>query len=443
VIIDLTVKNFRSLKDEQLFSMNVENPKANLLANIARTDNDKVNILKTAGIYGANASGKSNLLLAFRALQWIVDDSGDLKEGETIPCYEPYRLSDETSRAPISLEVEFLNSDNLRYLYAVSYTRKEIISESLDFYPSRVKANLFKREEGDTWESISFGGHYKGRNKRIPFFKNNSYLSKAGNNAAGSELIRSVYAYFRNIFHSGLDHKPNYNLFYENAELLSHVSKLLSNIDTGITGITKKEKKIDQLLENMSAGLPDDLKEELMKRYKFDYLFAHAKEGGGSVNFQLSQESDGTQKLFQFLPILVAAFAGGSVLVMDELDNSFHPHVGELIIKLFNDPAVNKSNAQLIFTTHDINLMSPSLMRRDQVWFTEKVNGASRLYSLDEFDKTTVKSNSPYSHWYDEGRFGALPNINYNEIAELLAIERVYPTQDYAAQEDYDAEVTE
>jgi len=420
MIIDFTVKNFRSLKDEQLFSMNASNPKGNLSENFVRTDNDKVNILKSAGIYGANASGKSNLLLAFGALTWIVKRSGDLKEGSDIRCYEPFKLSSETISAPCSLEIEFIGFDQLRYIYEVTFNKKEILTESLDYYPSRQKANIFKRVEGDTWETISFGSHYKGGTKRIPFFKNNSYLSKAGNNAAASETIRGVYQFFRTIFTKDLDPSSLFADFYEGEQILKVVAGILSNIDTGIVGITRTEKEIDTYLEKISASLPTEIKEEILKRNKFDFIFSHETEKKEDALFKLDQESDGTQKLFQFLPILVTAFGIGAVLIIDELDSSFHPHLGELIVKLFNDPTINKNNAQLIFTTHDIKLMSPTLMRRDQVWFTEKTLGTTTLYSLDEFDKTTVKSNSPYNHWYDEGRFGALPKINYDEISNIL-----------------------
>ncbi len=105
---------------------------------------------------------------------------------------------------------------------------------------------------------------------------------------------------------------------------------------------------------------------------------------------------------------------------MDELENSMHPFMAELIIKLFNDPRVNKRDAQLIFSTHNINLMTPELLRRDQIWFTEKQQGATKLYSLDDFDKKKVKPQSPFNQWYAEGRFGAIPSINYQRIVELF-----------------------
>ena len=439
MIIDFTVQNFRSLKDELIFSMNVDNPKGNLSENFVRTENDKVNVLKTAGIYGANASGKSNLLKAFKALSWIVKSSGDLKEGEHIRCYEPFRLSADTLSAPCSFEIEFIGLDKLRYVYAVAFNKTEIVSESLDYYPSRQKANLFKKNEGDTWETITFGGHYKGGTKRIPFFKNNSYLSKAGNNAAASDIIRGVYQFFRTIINSELDTSSFFGDFYDGEPLLKIVAGILSNIDTGIISAARTEREKNAYLEKISEHLPDDIRDEILKQTKFEFFFTHEAEHEESALFKLEQESDGTQKLFQFLPILVTAFGVGATLIIDELDNSFHPHLGELIIKLFNDPNINRNHAQLIYTTHDIKLMSPTLMRRDQVWFTEKNLGATNLYSLDEFDKSTVKSNSPFNHWYDEGRFGALPKINYDEISTILtdALKDTYEEQSSIIQKTF------
>jgi AAA15 family ATPase/GTPase len=418
MIIDFTIKNFRSLKDEQLLSLSVENPKSHLLENISYPSNDKVGVLKTAGLYGANASGKSNVLLAFAALQWLIVDSGDLKEGEKIPCYEPYLLSDQTKGAPTSFEIEFA-SGGLRYLYAVTYNRQEILQESLDFYPSRQKANIFKREEGDTWETISFGGLYKGGTKKIPFFSNNTYLSKAGNNAAAADMIRSIYKYFRSISHIGSGQKVKMLNLFEHESLLKIISDLLCSVDTGVKSVSKRENK-NNLLPHLPPGIPEEVKQAFIDDNKYTFVFAHEKEEGGVVLFKESKESDGTQKLFNLLPILLGGFLNGNIMIMDELDNSFHPHIAELLIKLFNDPLINKKNAQLIFSTHNINLMTPNLFRRDQIWFADKTNGATSIYSLDEFDKSDVKSSSPFGHWYDEGRFGALPQIDYAKISEIF-----------------------
>jgi AAA15 family ATPase/GTPase len=120
------------------------------------------------------------------------------------------------------------------------------------------------------------------------------------------------------------------------------------------------------------------------------------------------------------LPVLIEALRLGQVLLLDEIEGSFHPHIVSLIIRMFNDPAVNRQNAQLIFTTHDTSILDEKLFRRDQIWFVEKTEGQSELRSLDEYDKRLVKSNSPFRAWYDEGRFGGLPQIQYQEFVHTV-----------------------
>lgn len=208
MIIDFTIQNFRSIKDETTLSLYVENPKQHLASHVAYPAGDKIGVLRSAGIYGANASGKSNVLLAFHALKFIACMSGDSKEDQKIPCYEPYRLSELTKNAPVRFELEFFNKENVRYSYKISFDENAILEESLDFYPTRTPANIFKRTAVDTWQTISFGGLYKGGTKRIPFFKNNSYLSKAGENASTPKMIRSAYKYLRSsLNHLGLTDK--------------------------------------------------------------------------------------------------------------------------------------------------------------------------------------------------------------------------------------------
>ena len=419
MIVDFTVTNFRSFRDETFFSMNVEQPKAHLPESISYPLNDKLGVLRSAGIYGANASGKSNILLALSALQWLVEESGDLKEDQKLHVYEPYKLSKTKRKEPTKFEIEFIGLDNIRYIYSVSFNRTEITSEKLDFYPSRQKANIFTREEGDTWDTINFGSHYKGGFKRLAFFKNNSYLSKAGNNAAAPELIRNVLQYFRTLLIFGFNQGLSESQIYEDDKLLSKSSELLSKFDTGILNVTKKQKA--DPAKYIPDGIPDDIKETLIARRKYDFMFSHKNENGELIDFFHRDESDGTQKLFSMLPAIITSLEIGSTLIIDELDNSFHPHIAELIIKLFNTSETNKHNAQLIFTTHNVNLMSPENFRRDQIWFTEKNNGASSIYSLDEFDKGTVTTHSPFGQWYDEGRFGAVPHINFSMIAEIIS----------------------
>lgn len=424
MIVDFTISNFRSIKTEQTFSMYAENPGSHLLGNIINPVDSKIGLLKCAGVYGANASGKSNLLLAFNALRFIVCSTGDLKEGDLIPCYEPYRLSEDTKSAPVRFEIEFFTPDMKRYRYIVSFTKEKIVEEYLDFYPSAKQASIFSRKLNDTWDTISFGTFYKGGKKRHPLFENNAYISVAGNKADAPELVRNVFNYFRKeilclrygqrIAHPGLKDNPN---------LLEKVSKFLSLVDTGIVGIKSEQSgDIDEL--HFPADIPEEIKKKIISQEKTKFLFSHNTNYGESEEFELKKESSGTQKLFELSPVLFDALDTGGVLVFDELDNSMHPFMAELIIKLFNDEDVNSGGAQLIFSTHNVNLMSPESFRRDQIWFTEKNDGETTFYSLEEFDKSKVTPKSPFNRWYAEGRFGGVPKIDYGKIVGLLKASR-------------------
>ena len=421
MIIDFTISNFRSIKDEQTLSLYAENVGTHLTENTCYPANDKIGVLKSVGLYGANASGKSNILLAFWAMRHIICNSGDLKEGELIT-HEPFLLSETTKLLPTRFEIEFIASE-LRYRYEVSFTHKVIEEESLIFYPSSQPATIFKRVKEDTWETIKFGSLYKGGKKRIPLFVNNAYLSKAGDSADAPEMIRSIYNYFRkNIIHLGVNENILGLNWFDDSKLVKKVGGLLSLVDTGISQVGLEKRTDTDIVDtsHLLDHMPEEVKNAFLKNLTHKFIFSHNTDSGDMVSFDEKKESDGTRKLFKLAPLFLSALEDGGILIIDELDNSMHPFMAELIIKLFNDPRVNKGNAQLIFSTHNINLMSPELLRRDQIWFTEKNKGATTCYSLDNFDKKKVKPQSPFNLWYAEGRFGAVPAINYEGIVELF-----------------------
>lgn len=421
MIVELTIQNFRSIRDEVILSFYVENPKQHLSSHVAYPANDKFGILRSIGIYGANASGKSNVLMAFEALRYISVGSGDAKEGDAVPCYEPYLLSPSSKTAPVLFELEFFNEQNIRYLYRVSFDQYAINEESLDFYPNGVKANIFNRTSEDTWETISFGGLYKGGTKRIPFFKNNSYLSKAGENAAAPEMIRSAYKCLRSsVHHLNVDERVLSRNLHKDEDMLKKISSILCQVDTGITDVQVKINEQPEIPSDFLEQIPERAREIIWLQHSRSFVFAHTTETGDCELFKEKLESEGTRKLFSILPLLIDVFNSGGVLIVDELDASLHPHIAELIIKLFNDSKVNTNNAQLLFSTHNIQLMDSQKLRRDQIWFTQKHEGVTLAYSLSEFDKNKIKSNSPFGHWYDQGRFGAIPQINYKVIADAL-----------------------
>jgi len=415
MIIDLTVSNFRSIKNEQIFSMYSENKTEHLAENIVYPSGDKIGVLKTACIYGANASGKSNLLKAFHALSYLAVNSGDLKEEDPIPFYEPYILSSATKKAAINFEIEFALQGK-RYIYKVSYNNKKIVSESLDYYPGRQKANIYTREEGQSWQEITFGTHYKGGKKRIAFFDNNTYLSKAGNSADTPSIIRDIYSFFRTgIIHIENNHEVQVRKWKKNEGLVQAVFQAVQGIDLGIQGFEFRKKDL-----KFPTDVPEKMKQIIIEDLGEEVFFHHTSEDDGLIPFAENDESSGTIRLFHLMPLIFTVINTGSILIFDELEKNFHPHVAEVIIKLFQDPSVNIKMAQLIYSTHNIGLMSPDLLRRDQIWFTQKEKGITSIYSLDEYDKSTVKNTSPFGKWYDEGRFEAVPLLNYGAIASAL-----------------------
>lgn len=421
MIIDFTISNFRSIRDQQTISFYAENPGNHLLDNISYPSGDKIGVLNSAGIYGANASGKSNVLLAFQALMYLMRSTGDLKESKPLLCYEPFLLSKKTKSAPVSFEVEFCVPNSTRYIYKISYLRDRILEEQLSFYQSAKPALLFNRTQEDTWETIKFGTLFSGGKKRFPFFNNNAYLSVAGSSADAPKLIRDVYNYFYNdVLRLGLNQTLRNSEWMENEALLNKVTALLNLVDTGVSGVVVKEKEIDLSGVHIPENLPDQIKTSILQDMARSLQFIHTNDSDETELFDIRLESAGTQKLFHLAPLIVDALDSGGVLIVDELDNSMHPFIAELIIRLFNDPEVNCGNAQLIFSTHNINLMSAEHFRRDQIWLTEKTNGSTRFYSLEDFDKKKVKPQSPFNRWYVEGRFGAVPRIDYQGIAALL-----------------------
>ncbi len=425
MIVELTISNFRSIKDKQTFSLYAENPGTHLVDSISYPGAKRVGVLNSAGIYGANASGKSNLLQAFDALQYLICGSGRLKDGRPIKYYEPFLLSEKTKASPVRFEVEFFTPDGMRYIYKIAFTRHQIMEESLSFYPSAKVARLFDRTETDTWETIKFGDRYSGGKKRLPFFDNNAYLSKAGDSADAPELVRNVYNYFqKEILSLGLNEKFLFNGWEENEVWFNKVSSLLTFIDTGVNGVIVTENDVDVDSVKLPDSMPKVLKDSILQDMKRSYMFAHLTDSNSTELFDLEKESAGTQKLFHLAPLIIDALDTGGVLIVDELDNSMHPFMAELIIRLFNDPEVNQGNAQLIFSTHNISLMAPARFRRDQIWLTEKTNGTTKLYSLEDFDKKKVKPQSPFNRWYAEGRFGAVPKIDYRSIVNLLKSDR-------------------
>jgi AAA15 family ATPase/GTPase len=420
MIIELTLENFLSIKDEQTFSMYAEKNLKKHSDNIAYSDT-KYATLKSAAIFGANASGKSNLLFAFRAIHHVITDSHKFDQLEEIKCYTPYLLSRATKIKPSMLSVEFWLNE-CRYKYSISFDRNNIYSESLYFYPNTQPAKIFERTSPSEWREnngITFGSHYKGGKKQFAYFPNNSYLSIAGSSPESPAFIREVFGYFRDSWSFLTNGESQVSHWEKDETAVKAMKWLMSCVDLGISDFKIKQIEASKEQLDMIKDAPDEVRQHMLSVWTKETVFLHADEEGQLVELSPDLESLGTKRLFQALPSILLALKHGLVAFCDEIESSYHSHIVEFLLKIFHDPEINIHNAQLIFTTHNMALLDSAFMRKDQLWFAEKHCGSTNYTSLVEFD-SSLRDNSPFDKWYDEGRLGGIPSINYGRVSEVL-----------------------
>jgi AAA15 family ATPase/GTPase len=423
MILEFKVKNFRSIRDEQIFSMISEKKINELKENTFKAD-DKTDVLKTSIIYGRNGSGKSNLLLAIKALIFLVSESSGFKVGQSIPPFEPFRLDKKSKISPIELSLDFITEKGVRYIYSISFSKEKILDEKLYFYPKSQPAKLFDRENG----KITYGEYFTGKKKQIEdlLLDNQLYLSKAGQSNLKS--LHEPYLFITEMIYPSTIHDTGYdnvliNIFTnkigdeEIPNFKENMNKLLKVADTGILSLDTKEVNLsekdlpDDMSDNQKKKIVEDFKYQIKTKHK---LFDDGMESG-EEEFDLHDESTGTIKLLAVGGLILEALEDGQTLIIDELDKSLHPKLTELIIKIFHNKKTNPKNAQLIIATHDISLLDNSVFRRDQVWIAEKeYEGNSVFYSLS--DIKGVRKDAPLEKWYMSGRFRGIPLINELEL---------------------------
>lgn len=163
--------------------------------------------------------------------------------------------------------------------------------------------------------------------------------------------------------------------------------------------------------------MPASVRNIIMNEFSRKEVFYHRDEKNNLVKFSKDMESSGTHRLFELIPAILDILINGEVVLIDEIENSFHPYLARMIVKIFNDPTLNINNSQLIYTTHDLSLMSSEFLRKDQVYLSEKsVENGSVYFSLENFD-SSLKDNSPFAKWYNEGKLGGIPRIDYAQIS--------------------------
>jgi AAA15 family ATPase/GTPase len=387
--------------------------------------NEKLTLLRSAVVYGANASGKSNIVKAVRDFQRLVRISATKMQIEDEINVDPFALIEMPESQPSCFEVIFLLND-VRYRYGFSATRKRIIKEWLYYSPNVREICLFTRE----LDRIDSRPPMKAGKTIINQTRPNAlFLSVAAKENV--KLAIEVRSWIIQGLHSLDGNSTDSVLGYSLAQLdkgtyREGIVSLVKQFDLDLMNLTVEKKDIpDEMKELLEKFVIENALEKEHLPGKVAQLVSwhsiHDKTGKvvGERSFAASDfESDGTLKLIAYAGPLIDVLINGLTLVIDELDSSLHPDITRAIFELFNSRETNPKNAQLICATHDVSLLDPKLVRRDQVYFVEKDRTANTvLYSLSEIKD--VRNTEDYSKMYRRGNYGALPIIG--DLKSLIA----------------------
>lgn len=369
-------------------------------------------LLKTAVIYGPNASGKTNLIKAMGMMSLFIRNSSKESQANELTPFEPYRLSAECDGQPSFFEI-ILIAQGVRYRYGFEADRTKVLREWLYHVPSQREALLFSRTERE----FNLRGPFKeGRNLEDKTRDNALFLSVVAQ--FNGPTAGRVLKWFDNFTILSLVLDKTY-LGYTVQRLQepaarSRIVDLLKRADTDILDVGVEQ--VPLMSEHLPEHLPEALRQFLLQQTTLNTTIhtIHQKydRDGRPISvekFNLEQsESQGTQKILALAGPLVDVLENGKILIVDELDAKLHPRLTRELVRLFNSE--RNASAQLIFNTHDVNLLDPKLFRRDQIWFTEKSRqGETDLYSLAEY---RVRSDAPFSKEYLVGKYGAVPEIS-------------------------------
>jgi len=400
MLIKFNFKNFKSFKNENSLDMEATSLKEHEY-NLVEINGDKY--LKVSAIYGANASGKTNVLQAFNYMKNRILVNDDTIKNSTVDADNIYSFM--INEEPIGLEVEILAKNKKIYKYGFEVLKDSIISEWL--YVKRVNtyATIFEREE---------------KNVDLPKYKdkfnvndNTLFLNLYSKLHSSDEDFTNVYDCFMNANYLDLGNPLFENMINNRISLKilgdekyrNELIRFIRTFDSGIEGIKTTPETIEEIKNNNNS-----IKVELIHRTEEDKLKA----------LPLELESNGTRKMFHLFDFLMDALRNGMVLFIDELDAKLHPLLTRYIINLFHNNETNIGNGQLIYSTHDTVNLNKETFRRDEIWFAEKDNnGISKIYSLSDYkiDNVKVRNDATYNKDYLTGRYGAIPVLEQFEIS--------------------------
>ncbi len=427
MIIEFEATNFRSIKEPVSFSFEADASKSHRDNYFEKElDGGKtIRLLKTAVMYGANASGKSNFLKALFALRYFVVESHRFDTGEAVECHEPFLLDSatKTAESPVALKLTFIGNDDVKYVYEVRFSQKEVLLERLDYYPEGNKNLLFERtrENGHT---LKAGRGFRPNVSR-KFAANKLVVSVLGNDA--HEQLEPVYLWFKNRFEVGNVLANNRLTIWErnvrqrasqDAGFRERLVKMLNKADTGIEALSIHENTDEAF--TFPDNFPSELKRAIVEQHRYGITpvfkeFSQREMTGLTKEISWENQSSGTQLLFTIGGMMLLRLEEGGVAVIDELNSSLHPDLCSFLVNLFHNPDSNPKNAQLLFATHDVLMLANDRFRKDQFWLTKKNKyGETELYSAQDFKE--VRDTTPLDKWYVSGKFYGKPRIKEAEF---------------------------
>jgi len=409
MLLEFRVRNYRSIRDEIVVSFVASKEKKLADTHLASTGITSIpHVLRSAVVYGPNASGKSTLLLALHYMRSVVAESATvLQPGQTFNV-QPFRLDAEYAKQPTEFEITFLLG-GVRHQYGFSLTPERIVDEWLLVYRAAKPQQWFRRSFNEETQSsdYEFSTHLTGPRKlwQETTRPNALFLSTAAQ--LNSELLGPIFRWLVEqpvYFGAGLSPLPDLTTQLLQTEVGKRaVRDFLASADISISDVVSVPRPGSH--HQILIG-PDGPKFSREEREIIMPQFVHKTEHG-SATFELHEESEGTQRLYALIAPVLEVLKNGRLLIVDELDRSLHPLLVRRLVRMFHQPELNPLGAQLLFSTHDTSLLDRTLFRRDQIWFTEKdQDQATRLYPLSDF---SPRETEAWEKGYLIGRYGAVP----------------------------------
>lgn len=426
MLVEFSFSNFRSFKDEAIFSMEPDSQNGDSY-NIIDTKLKRIpQLYRSSGIFGANASGKSNIVKAFDTFSHIVKNSSKSIIDDEFPS-EFYALSKTFQNQPMNFGIKFIIQETL-YDYKFSLSRKIVEQESLYCYDiSETGTNkpnrIFEREyiDGKSIFKKSTGILQSWCNEILD---NRLFLSDLVNNRKCEiKEIKETYNWINQKLTLINTHKLNQFFSIKQIEKGEgrDIIELIKKADLGLTDIAVREISIDDMIEkikNKKKNIFPRILETIIgsdENKVIETLSFHKTEDGDIKEFEFeNMESDGTKNFLSISGPIFDAIKEGKTLIVDEMDDSLHPYLVRYLVDMFNNPEINKNKAQLIFTSHAHYLMDGKYLTRDQIWLTTKDlnNGySSSLYSLSDLKNKLNRKNISFQEAYLDGIYGAVPNV--------------------------------